>query len=174
MLAITTRVFTLESDIVSIYGNVKINQGICRRCKSRFFILDKKQNRYYCEDCLPEISKEELNNVKESKKTKIVYHITRKISRYISKKMRREVYERDNYECVYCGKDLYDDYLSKTSGITIDHFFPFIRGGQQEIDNLNTCCARCNTIKRAKIFETISDFKKYLQERQDAKKEINH
>ena len=163
----------MKTDILSVYGSVKLNQGICRKCKSRFFILDKKQNRYYCEDCLAEMNEDELKLVEKSKGTKVVFHICRKVSRYIPKKTRLMVYERDDYKCVYCGKDLYDDFICKTSGITVDHFFPFIKGGMQEIDNLNTCCAKCNSVKRDKLFETIEDFKQYLKERNEDKKICN-
>lgn len=65
------------------------------------------------------------------------------VSRYDPKKidawikLKRRVYERDNYLCVYCG-DL---------GEHIDHIRPKSRGGQDVFNNLATACQRCNFSK---------------------------
>ena len=57
---------------------------------------------------------------------------------------RRKIYERDNYECQYCGEKLRED------NITLDHKDP--RGSNSK-ENLVTCCLECNSIKRDKTFE---------------------
>lgn len=56
-----------------------------------------------------------------------------------SKELRKEVYVRDNYECVYCGSP--DD-------LTIDHKVPEFRGGSHDVTNLQTACRSCNASKR--------------------------
>jgi hypothetical protein len=55
------------------------------------------------------------------------------------KALRKEVYARDNHECVYCGSA--DD-------LTLDHKTPEIRGGSHDISNLQTACRKCNASKR--------------------------
>lgn len=57
----------------------------------------------------------------------------------VPKALRHEVYQRDSFECVYCGSE--DD-------LTIDHKTPELRGGTHDIDNLQTACRSCNGAKR--------------------------
>jgi 5-methylcytosine-specific restriction endonuclease McrA len=56
--------------------------------------------------------------------------------------MRREqVFERDEYRCVYCGEVFPADEL------TIDHVQARVRGGDRSGGNLVTACSGCNTAK---------------------------
>lgn len=55
------------------------------------------------------------------------------------KSLRKEVYARDNNECVYCGSQ--DD-------LSLDHKTPESRGGTHDISNLQTACRKCNGEKR--------------------------
>ncbi|HCQ23657.1 MAG TPA: hypothetical protein DIT52_00490 [Flavobacteriaceae bacterium] len=48
------------------------------------------------------------------------------------------ILERDNHQCQQCG--------SRTD-LTIDHIFPFSRGGGKEPNNLQMLCHRCNAKK---------------------------
>jgi 5-methylcytosine-specific restriction endonuclease McrA len=43
------------------------------------------------------------------------------------------------HRCAYCFKPL--------DVVTIDHFTPISRGGDNDIDNLVPCCQRCNSSK---------------------------
>ena len=51
---------------------------------------------------------------------------------------RKNIYIRDNYECVYCGA---------TNNLTIDHVLPTSRGGKNTWQNMVTCCKKCNAKK---------------------------
>jgi len=64
--------------------------------------------------------------------------------RWIRKSTRNAIYERDDYKCGYCGKD-----LSKTpaAGIVLDHVDP--EGGNEQ-KNLKTACKECNDSKGGK------------------------
>jgi 5-methylcytosine-specific restriction endonuclease McrA len=55
------------------------------------------------------------------------------------KELRRQVYERDNFACVYCGA---------TEKLSLDHRTPEVRGGTHDIENLATACLSCNGAKR--------------------------
>lgn len=57
-------------------------------------------------------------------------------------RIRQQVFERDNYRCVFCGRP--DD-------LQIDHKFPVSKGGTNDIDNLQTLCKYCNQKKRDKV-----------------------
>lgn len=55
------------------------------------------------------------------------------------KQLRQAVYERDEYQCVYCGSG---------ENLSLDHRTPEIRGGNHNIENLATACQSCNGAKR--------------------------
>jgi len=60
-------------------------------------------------------------------------------------KIRKEIFERDNFVCQYCGK---------IGGILeIDHIIPMSKGGTNELSNLTTSCKQCNRKKRNKLIE---------------------
>ncbi len=53
---------------------------------------------------------------------------------YISSKVRQAVLQRDQHQCLLCGcKD----------NLTVTHITPISRGGNSEIENLQTLCAPC-------------------------------
>ncbi len=59
----------------------------------------------------------------------------------ITIEIRQAVYDRDNWECVYCGVD--DD-------LSCDHVVPVSKGGLTTLENLVTACRRCNSRKQDK------------------------
>ncbi|MCQ3937352.1 MAG: hypothetical protein DPW18_09925 [Chloroflexi bacterium] len=62
----------------------------------------------------------------------------------ISAKTREQVRLRANYACEFCGVTETD-----TGGeLTIDHFQPLAKGGNDDPDNLIYCCHRCNQYKQ--------------------------
>jgi 5-methylcytosine-specific restriction endonuclease McrA len=56
----------------------------------------------------------------------------------IPKKLRFEVFKRDNFTCQYCGKMAPDVVLE------VDHIIPIADGGRNDILNLVTSCFDCN------------------------------
>ena len=54
---------------------------------------------------------------------------------------RQEIFERDQYRCVYCGEVFPADQL------TVDHVQARVRGGDRSGGNLVTACTACNTAK---------------------------
>ena len=49
---------------------------------------------------------------------------------------RREVFNRDRYRCLYCGR--------QTRELTLDHVVPRHRGGSHDWENLASACKSCN------------------------------
>lgn len=78
----------------------------------------------------------------------LVKAIIRKGERQVDQAIIWKVYKRDYYTCRYCGKD----------GIpmTVDHYQPQTLGGQTTMDNLRTCCRKCNKLK---AHATIAEWK---------------
>jgi hypothetical protein len=60
------------------------------------------------------------------------------VRRHIAASVRREVFARDKYRCVYCGSDQY---------LQVDHYQPVFAGGSNDILNLKTACRSCNARK---------------------------
>lgn len=65
--------------------------------------------------------------------------------------LREQIFERDGYECQYCGE---------TDDLTCDHILPLIRGGTNDHDNLTTACRPCNSSKGGK---TLSEWRGLAQ-----------
>lgn len=63
----------------------------------------------------------------------------------VSNKMRRKIYERDNYRCRCCGRS------QNEVDLEIDHIVPIAKGGKSTLDNLQTLCAECNKRKGTTI-----------------------
>jgi len=68
----------------------------------------------------------------------------KKNHKYISGKKRIYILNKFNNKCAYCGKDL------EIATLLTDHIDNY---GTNEIDNLNPCCKRCNTVKGKKSLE---------------------
>lgn len=62
----------------------------------------------------------------------------------LSKKLRFEVFKRDNFTCQYCGAQSPDVVLQ------VDHINPVANGGENDILNLVTSCEACNQGKGAR------------------------
>ena len=60
------------------------------------------------------------------------------------------LFERDNHQCMYCGK-----YFSRKL-LTRDHIQPTSRGGQDEWMNVVAACRRCNQFKSDRLLEDIN------------------
>lgn len=56
----------------------------------------------------------------------------------IKKKYAPIVFKRDAYNCNHCGA---------TENLTIDHIIPIIKGGTNDLSNLQTLCSSCNSKK---------------------------
>ena len=65
--------------------------------------------------------------------------------KYVPQSLRKKVFERDNYTCVYCGVRAYEEPLQ------IDHVIPRCMGGSNNINNLVTACKKCNNRKNGRM-----------------------
>lgn len=62
---------------------------------------------------------------------------------------RLKIYQRDNYQCTYCSKQL------TRFTATLDHVTPVCEGGDNTQANLKTACLRCNSRKSSR---PVGDF----------------
>jgi len=66
----------------------------------------------------------------------------------------REIYARDRYRCIYCGRDMLkslDDWLS----LEIDHIIPSSKSEDNSLDNMVTSCNVCNKYKSSYFHEDL-------------------
>ena len=67
----------------------------------------------------------------------------------LSKKLRFDVFKRDEFQCVYCGAH------PPSVVLQIDHIHPVAEGGSNEIDNLITSCQPCNLGKGVSLLTNV-------------------
>jgi hypothetical protein len=60
-------------------------------------------------------------------------------------KDRWAVLKRDNYRCARCGASPSNDHQVE---LEVDHIHPVARGGENELENLQTLCRKCNQGKK--------------------------
>jgi len=83
--------------------------------------------------------------------------------------MRFEVFKRDKFTCQYCGKTAPDVVLN------VDHIHPVKDGGDNDIVNLITSCADCNSGKGARKLtndEVMAKKHKQLDDLQDRREQL--
>ena len=90
---------------------------------------------------------ERMNTDKNSQA--ISANLEREQDFYNVKENRLKVFERDNYICYKCGKQL------TQFSATLDHIQPVSEGGDNSLGNLITSCMHCNSKRRA---TPIGDF----------------
>ena len=56
---------------------------------------------------------------------------------------REDIFQRDSYRCVYCGKSSIEDGIK----LHLDHVYPINKGGDCDLKNMVTSCEGCNLYK---------------------------
>ena len=75
---------------------------------------------------------------------------------WIRQEKRLAIYMRDGLACVYCGAGLEEDVQ-----LTLDHYTPVSRGGNNDARNLVTACKTCNSARGKR---TVRSFVKTVAE----------
>lgn len=106
-----------------------------------------------------------------------MYNQPRRIKKYIPKKTRLEIFERDNYTCRYCLKKMrpllnLDIVHSLQSPITIDHVIPLSLGGTHNKKNLVTSCRKCNHEKANRLIKPFEPTKKLQKKKSRSEAEL--
>lgn len=104
----------------SLLNNIVINELIKKARKKINILIDK--------DFKPKIKKKNKRDPIESR-------------------LRHEVFKKDNYKCLECGK------TNKETTLHVDHIVPVSQGGSDELDNLQTLCQACNLAKSNRKWE---------------------
>ena len=90
-----------------------------------------------------------IENYPEMKKQNIsnnnIQNIEIDETKFVKAGIRWQVFERDDFKCVACGKSAHDGAI-----LHIDHIKPKSKGGSNNIDNYQTLCHLCNIGKSNK------------------------
>lgn len=98
----------------------------------REYMRNHKELRDVCE-------KNRSNKVKEWKENGIILYKIRRLSKKYGA-LGVEVFLKDNCSCVKCGE-------SDFRVLNVDHIIPKSKGGKNELDNLQTLCSNCHSLK---------------------------
>jgi len=71
--------------------------------------------------------------------------------------LRKNIYVRDEFICQYCGVHCFDSWIDNPDSLTIDHMIPVSLGGNNDEDNLVTCCSECNSYKSSLSFTSFDE-----------------
>lgn len=109
---------------ITCQGREGVVELKCETCGKYYISLNKKQ-RWCCVKCYNTRKKDECNTQRAFLK------------------LRWEILIRDNFSCVYCGRN-----PSVGAIMQIDHVIPRKRDGKNNKENLVTACQECNNGKR--------------------------
>ena len=143
---------------IALYGTVSLRRGICKVCDSTSLIKDGK---FLCCETL----EQDNNNPK-----KYVRMISgTEIRRYPSKKTKEAILTDQNNQCLICeypfGKLRQVGRKIKTCSPCWDHYIPFAYLGGNPNDNWIALCYLCNGIKSSRMFDSLSELKRYVVEK---------
>ncbi|MGA2774931.1 MAG: HNH endonuclease signature motif containing protein [Candidatus Omnitrophota bacterium] len=76
----------------------------------------------------------------------------------MNKKLRFEVFKRDNFTCKYCGR------IPPVAILEVDHIIPVCEGGKEDMSNYVTSCFDCNKGKGKVLLSKIGSKIDYSEE----------
>jgi hypothetical protein len=77
----------------------------------------------------------------EEDDTGTIKAVYRKVQRSISGAVQQQIWYRDGWQCMFCGKKVPD------IQVTVDHFIPLELGGKNEPSNYISACRQCQKAK---------------------------
>lgn len=99
-------------------------------------------HRYICYSC-GEVN--ELTSTISISQRQIKSLPIKKITVNVRPNSKREsVYKRDNFKCLKCGSK---------NNLTLDHILAKSKGGNNDVDNLQTLCFDCNQEKKTEFID---------------------
>lgn len=77
-----------------------------------------------------------------------------KTGNWIRAEKRVAIYERDGWECVYCGRGPRQQTPLRLTGVvlSLDHLVPQSQNGSNDAKNLVTACISCNSSRQDKAW----------------------
>lgn len=92
----------------------------------------------------------------EQDETGMLKAVHRKVRFQISGGVQWAIWDRDGFQCLYCGK-----HGGKGVPLTVDHVIPLEMGGEDNSHNYATACRRCNKLKGSREPQTFCEEQGY-------------
>ena len=102
------------------------------------------------EDVPDSTSNEIITTESNCQSVKSLHSATHKTRRDINLRLRFKVMQRDHFKCCKCGRSPATD---PTVVLHVDHKYPWVKGGETTMENLETTCMECNLGKGDLVFE---------------------
>lgn len=134
-----------RKSLFNLGRSIKQKEVLCRCCG---VLHIAKKNSSLCPDCSSVralVAKRKGKRVARS-----VKRFTQRCEKYgvlYTQINRPDVFNRDNWTCVYCGVRVVRSKQYTPNQATIDHVIPLSKGGTHTIDNVVTACQQCNSVK---------------------------
>lgn len=131
---------------------INISLGVDPNIKSDIEKAEKKFRSYY-EKYFKDVQ-EKFNSLNENDLQAVRIKADTKIK--IQAGIRWQVFKRDNWKCVACGRSAEENII-----LHIDHILPRSKGGKDEMNNYQTLCETCNIGKSNKDETNLRNNKAY-------------
>jgi len=125
---------TSSAQLVALFCMAARQTGPCSAAR---IVRRTGWDRTVVEGSLTELADSAYAHFTESAKAK---------RRKMPQKTSSAVFERDRYACVHCGTN---------ERLTVDHIWPVSKGGDDDLDNLQTLCHSCNSKKGARTHGVV-------------------
>ena len=76
----------------------------------------------------------------------------------------KPLFRETDYRCCYCDKDMLQS-VTTLAEVSVDHFWPRSRGGEDHISNRVACCHTCNQLKSDTLFRSIKEAREVIAQR---------
>lgn len=137
-----------RKSLFNLGRSIKQKEVLCRCCG---VLHIAKKVSSLCPDCS---SVRALVAKRKGKRiARSVRRFTQRCEKYgvvYTKINRPDVFNRDNWTCVYCGVRVVRTKHYAPNQATLDHVIPLSKGGTHTMDNVVTACQQCNSVKSNK------------------------
>lgn len=141
----------------AIYGKIKLERMYCESCKGSTIVLEGIKQ--CCEGAADDILSEEEE----------IMVSPRSIRKSLSQKRKKEILKKQDNKCLYCDLPFGTPYLRKNvfclTRVNWDHLVPFSYTQTSGKTDFVASCNICNLIKSDKMFKTVEDARRHIQQR---------
>ena len=124
--------------------------GGYRKALEAFIVYVNSEENDYEPIILEDVDLHDSQGERECDSIEKVSMPKHRTSRNIKTRLRYKVLARDNFKCCVCGASPAKD---PAVVLHVDHIVPWSKGGETELDNLQTLCSECNLGKSDLIFD---------------------
>lgn len=140
------------------FGHIAMFRGVCPKCGQQSFIMD---GQYV--------------GCRHPAEKPIYYRVQREVEgekrRYpLSPTEKKEILDRQNYHCIYCGIHFGDWVYCPRRGLKIpriefDHFVCWSYSGNSHASNMVAACGVCNQLKSHFLFDDLEEARQFIANR---------